>query len=178
MNPLKVPLVLPIPPAALQIDRRALTVLRRVLAVASPEEGCALLLGRRLPSRSGADGPSGRLWRVERIWPALNIWEPAEERRLRFRLDPREQMLAQRWARRKRLEVLGAAHSHPTGAPQPSATDLALTAGPTLMLILAPPAGAGPLREGSLSCWWLGDPSDDPAAPPPPPHPLMWKMVD
>jgi proteasome lid subunit RPN8/RPN11 len=178
MDPLKVPLVLPIPPAGLQIDRRALTVLRCVLAVASPEEGCALLLGRRLPPRSGAGGPGGRLWRVERIWPALNTWEPAEERRFRFRLDPREQMLAQRWARGRNLEVLGAAHSHPTGVPHPSATDLALTAGPTLMLILAPPAGSGPLREGPLGCWWLGDSPDDPGASPPPPHPLMWTMVD
>jgi proteasome lid subunit RPN8/RPN11 len=178
MDPLKVPLVLPIPPAGLQVDRRALTVLRRVLAAPAPEEGCALLLGRRLPPPSGADGLAGRLWRLERIWPALNTWEPAAERRRRFRLDPREQLLAQRWARGRRLEVLGAAHSHPTGTPQPSATDLELTAGPTLMLILAPPAGGGALRDGSLGCWWLGDPYDDPAALPVPPQPLMWTMVD
>ena len=179
--------MLPITPAGLLIDRQALTVLRGVLAAALPDEGCALLLGR------GA--PGGRLWWLQRVWPALNTWEPAGERSHRFQLDPREQLLAQRWARSRGLAVLGAAHSHPAGRPVPSATDLALTAGPTLMLILAPPAlggppcaGAGPREEplaegmaegmeGGLGCWWLSEGAElgVPAAPP---SPLMWRMVD
>lgn len=173
----KVPLVLPITPAGLEIHRQALTVLCRVLAAAAPWEGCALLLGRRLAPPE--DPPAcGRVWRVERIWPACNIWEPSAERHHRFALDPREQLLAQRWGRERGLEVLGAAHSHPAGAPVPSATDLSLTAGPTLMVILAPPGAGGALREGALGCWWLGETPDDPRQPPPPPHPLMWRMVD
>ncbi len=173
----KVPLVLPITPAGLEIHRQALTVLRRILAAAAPQEGCALLLGRRLAP--AADAPArGRVWRIERIWPALNVWEPSTERHHRFQLDPREQLLAQRWGRGRGLEVLGAAHSHPAGVPVPSATDLRLTAGPTLMAILAPPSAGGDLREGTLGCWWLAENPDDPDHPPAPPCPLMWRMVD
>lgn len=174
----KVPLVLPITPAGLEIHRQALTVLRRVLAAAEPQEGCALLLGRRLSVPAAAGGPGGRVWRVERVWPALNTWEPFGERRQRFRLDPREQLLAQRWTRERGLEVLGAAHSHPDGVPVPSATDLTLTAGPTLMVILAPPSGGGALVEGALGCWWLDGGGEDPGQDPLPPHPLVWRMVD
>ncbi|MFM7265705.1 MAG: M67 family metallopeptidase [Cyanobium sp.] len=169
--------MLPFTPAGLAIDRQALTVLRRILAAAAPQEGCALLLGRRLGPLEEAPA-RGRLWRVERIWPALNVWEPVAERRHRFQLDPREQLLAQRWGRERGLEVLGAAHSHPEGAPAPSATDLRLTAGPTLMAILGPPAGGGSLLEGPLACWWLAENPDDPERPPEPPRPLMWRMVD
>lgn len=179
----KVPLVLPFTPAGLQIHRQALTVLHRVLAAALPHEGCALLLGRRLGAPEGAGGGEGRLWRLERIWPALNTWEPAAERRHRFQLDPREQLLAQRWARERGLEVLGAAHSHPGGVAEPSATDRGLTAGPTLMLILAFPSGddalpGGGLADGALCCWWLAEGPADEGQDPPPPRPLMWRMVD
>lgn len=100
-------------------------VLARTLQSAEPEEGCALLLGRR-------DGTALDL--VE-SWPCLNRWQPAGERHRRFSLDPREQLQAQRWARARGLQVIGAAHSHPGSAAEPSATDLALCWGPTLMLI-------------------------------------------
>ena len=166
--------MIPVTPAELQIDRQALTVLRRVLREPAPREGCALLLGRRL---AGNAGEAGAPWRLERIWPCLNVWRPAGERRRRFQLDPREQLQAQRWARQRGLEVLGAAHSHPAGSPTPSCTDLALTSGPTLMLILGQEAAAT-LPVEALGCWWIGDRHDpgDPgggAA-----RPLLWRMVD
>ncbi|MFM7732903.1 MAG: M67 family metallopeptidase [Cyanobium sp.] len=164
----KVPLVISVTPAELQIDRQALTVLRTVLAQSAPREGCALLLGER------SRGPAGEIWRLRRIWPCLNAWEPAEERLRRFRIDPREQLLAQKWGRRRGLEVLGAAHSHPAGPPTLSATDLALTLGPTLMLILAGGTAPERLAEGELGCWWLPDPQQPGAAP----RPLVWRMED
>jgi proteasome lid subunit RPN8/RPN11 len=163
--------VISVTPAELQIDRQALTVLRLVLNQPAPREGCALLLGRRLSSGSEHPGPP---WRLERIWPCLNVWEPEEERLRRFRLDPREQLQAQRWARRRDLEVLGAAHSHPMGAPSPSSTDLALTAGPTLMLILGQAAAGRPDQE-ALGCWWIGDGGDPGCSGA---RPLLWRMVD
>jgi proteasome lid subunit RPN8/RPN11 len=166
--------VILVTPAELQIDRQALTVLRLVLREPAPREGCALLLGRRL---AGAAGAGDSTWRLERIWPCLNVWQPAAERRRRFQLDPREQLQAQRWARRRGLEVLGAAHSHPTSAPTPSSTDLALTTGPTLMLILGQDA-AGTPADGVLGCWWIGDghPMAEPGGGGP--RPLLWRMVD
>ena len=122
-----------------------LTVLERWFRAAEPVEACALLLGRR----------HGPLWRLERVWPCCNIWPDPLERAQRFAIDPREQLLAQRWARGLGLELLGSAHSHPASAPLPSTTDLALTASPALMLIW------GEARPGAVPgpvCWWLEDP--------------------
>ena len=140
----------------LRIGRQALTLLEAVLVVAAPEEGCTLLLGGRDP------------WTVRRVWPCLNVWEPPAERRRRFALDPREQLLAQKWARSRGLAVLGSAHSHPASEPVPSALDRSLAFVPTLMLILGQgtPAGA-PL---SLACWWLPEQGS--------PRRLAWRMDD
>ena len=149
------------PPGEIHIDCGALTLLERVLQAAAPEEGCALLLGE-----AQAGGPlTPPWWRIRRLWPTLNVWEPGTERRQRFRIDPREQLLAQKWARARGLSVLGSVHSHPCSAPIPSAIDRALAELPTLMLIRGLEGGAAALR-----CWWLDPPAD--------PSPLPWKMVD
>jgi proteasome lid subunit RPN8/RPN11 len=142
-------------PSALLFDRQALTLLRTALAAAAPQEGCALLLGA---PRDGA------VWGVDVIWPTLNVWQPRQQRSHRFALDPREQLQAQRWARARQRQVLGAAHSHPASAPVPSAWDCRLTLAPALMVI----EGCGPDRQRSLACWWLPDQGD--------PKPLMWTM--
>jgi proteasome lid subunit RPN8/RPN11 len=180
----KVPLVIPVTPAELLIDRQALTVLLRVLAQPAPCEGCALLLGCRAAAAT-VDGPPGghaalgSTWRLQRIWPCLNVWDPPKERRQRFRIDPREQLLAQKWGRGRGLEVVGSAHSHPAGPPKPSATDLSLTLGPTLMLILAGGETPDRLVRGELSCWWLPEPQPvDRHAPWVAAQPLMWRMED
>lgn len=158
------------------VDRRALITLARVFSAVEPAEGCALLLG------SG-----GRDWHLQRIWPVLNSWPRPQERNRRFSLDPREQLLAQRWARDRDLRVLGCAHSHPGADPCPSATDLALTVAPALMLIggrpiaSAPAGSCGPGRDQSSSywgwnwaCWWL--PEAGPGEPSPMALPVAWRM--
>jgi proteasome lid subunit RPN8/RPN11 len=139
-------------PQQLRIGRQPLTHLGRVLDAAFPEEGCALLLGRRQHA----------VWTLERIWPCLNVWMPPQERQRRFAIDPREQLLAQKWARSAGVEVLGSAHSHPCGEAVPSRTDRDLCFTPALMLI----RGGG----GELGCWWMEE-NDEP-------RPLEWKMVD
>ncbi len=147
-------------PAELHIHRQVLTVLERVLAAAAPQEGCALLLGEK-----GAAS-----WRLTTVWPCCNVWQPAVERSRRFAIDPREQLHAQKWSRRRGLLVLGSAHSHPQGPPVPSATDRALAFAPALMLIL----GQEEHQGTRLGCWWLSEA----AAGPPPARPLAWRMVD
>ncbi|MFN9530389.1 MAG: M67 family metallopeptidase [Cyanobacteriota bacterium] len=132
-------------PAEIRFGRKVLTVLRRVLQAAAPEEGCALLLGPR--------------WEVRQAWPCRNVWSPAEDRYHRFAIDPREQLLAQKWARQRGWLVLGSLHSHPVGEPVPSATDLALA---------VPPAFRAIQGVSGLACWWLPEEGD--------PQPLMWKM--
>jgi proteasome lid subunit RPN8/RPN11 len=141
------------PPGGLQFGAQQLMVLQTVLAAAAPEEGCALLLGQVLEDH----------WLVSLVWPCLNAWQPAEERLRRFALDPREQLLAQKWARLRGWQVHGAAHSHPQGSPVPSTTDRAMAVTPSLMVI---GDGRRPSRgddaEG-LQAWWLGEnPGQDP----------------
>jgi len=158
-----------ISPGEIAVDRQALTLLERVLEAALPQEGCALLLGQ-----TGAleGGGSPGLWRLRQVWPTLNLWEPERERNRRFRIDPREQLLAQKWARARGLAVLGSAHSHPHGAAIPSATDRALAPWPTLMLIRGQGRGGGHGARGAaeLRCWWLEEPAE--------PRPLPWRMGD
>jgi len=142
-------------PERLDTDRHCLIVLERVLRAAAPQEGCALLLGHWRDQQL----------RLERIWPCRNSWEPAEQRCHRFHLDPREQLLAQKWCRERGLQVIGAAHSHPTSAAVPSGTDLELCFGPTLMLIHS---GVGPAAD-AFRAWWIPAAEGDR---PPEPRPL------
>ena len=141
----------------MRIGRHCLIVLERTLLAAAPDEGCALLLGSR----------QGQTLVIEHIWPCCNRWQPAAERRRRFLLDPREQLLAQRWARGRHCQVLGAAHSHPESPPRPSASDRRLCLGPTLMLIRS----GLPLLPQPLRAWWLPEPSH-PDGSGPAPEPL------
>lgn len=132
-------------PAQLRSDRHCLIVLNRVLQAAQPQEGCALLLGCR--HQLG--------WRLERIWPCCNRWQPEAERSHRFLVDPREQLLAQRWCREHSLLVIGSAHSHPDSPAIASSTDQTLCVPPALVLIRSgltdwqapPPEGFG--------AWWI-----------------------
>jgi proteasome lid subunit RPN8/RPN11 len=127
--------------------------LQRILSAATPEEGCALLLG----TRDETEGP----WRLRQLWPCLNVWPRPAERPRRFAIDPREQLLAQRWGRERGLEVLAHAHSHPQSPPEPSDTDRCLCVTPALLLIQGP--------SGDQRLWWL---ADDRA----PALPVPWRM--
>ena len=122
----------------LGFDHRCLTILRRSLSAAEPDEGCALLIGSR--SQRG-------FWRLEQVWPCCNVWLPRSARDQRFTLDPREQLAAQRWARQHRQQVLGVAHSHPRGSAEPSPRDRHWGIPGSLVLILS--------GDGALKGWWL-----------------------
>ena len=140
-------------PFALIADQGLLIVLRCLLDCAAPLEGCALLLGT---AEVGG-------WRLRLIWPCCNVWPEAGARDRRFAVDPREQLVAQRWGRQRGLQVLGVAHSHPAGPAEPSERDCELCVPPALLVI----AGIG----GDLRCWWLESEQDEP-------QPLPWRMED
>lgn len=143
-------------PALVMADLRLVGVLERVFAAAEPLEGCALLLGSR----------EGSSLVLQSIWPCCNCWPVVAERGRRFAVDPREQLLAQKWARGQGLAVLGFAHSHPRSSPHPSTTDLDLALAPVLMVIQGQETGA---IKPALRCWWIdGDGV--------PPQPLPWRM--
>lgn len=152
-------------PVRLTVDQRVLITLARVFAAAEPAEGCALLLGD--------PGPCAHL---RQIWPCLNDWPVRAERHRRFALDPREQLLAQRWSRRRGWTVLGSAHSHPCGEPRPSRVDLALHVAPVLVLIGARGHAAQPDLGWDWGFWWLDEPDDKGVAARV--VPLPWTMAD
>jgi len=141
-------------PEQIRADLHLLTVLRRILASADPDEGCALLLGERLDVD----------WQLRRVWPCCNVWPLPLQRCRRFAIDPREQLQAQKWGRAQGLEVIGSAHSHPSSGAVPSGTDRSLCGVPTLIVIL----GAQDLGS-ELVAWWL------PEAPAPTQR-LPWRM--
>lgn len=154
-------------PEEIVIHRQELTILERLLRAPAPQEGCALVLAEPASARAGGRCP----WRIQRLWPCLNVWQPQAERRRRFGIDPREQLHAQVWARARGWQVLGSAHSHPGGPAVPSTTDRRLCFAPTLMVILGGSRVLGPeprLDPGDLGCWWLAETG--------PPRALPWTM--
>lgn len=116
------------------------TVLDELVARAiagAPNEQCGLLIGQ-----PGA---------VLRVHPARNT--DASPRR--YTVDPADHFAALRAARAAGLAVIGAWHSHPAGAPVPSATDLAEATPDFLYLIVglapAPDVRAWQLVDGNFA---------------------------
>jgi proteasome lid subunit RPN8/RPN11 len=107
---------------------------------------------------------------VQEVWPCCNVWPVPDERGWLFAIDPREQLLAQKWARQHHMAVLGFAHSHPSSPPVPSATDLAKCVAPALLAIHGCEA---PGRQAGLAWWWI---EADGAEPLRLPIRLPWRM--
>ena len=141
------------PPSILVIDSRCQNQLRKSLLAVYPEEGCALLIGHIVNDQQ---------WVVDWIWPCLNVWpmsndgildilnsdqDIAADKCTRFSVDPREQLSAQRWARRQQLSIFGVAHSHPSGEAIPSRYDLNWGLVDSLFLIQS--------KDGNQRAWWL-----------------------
>jgi proteasome lid subunit RPN8/RPN11 len=89
-----------------EVTSGVLATLFEEAAKAAPEECCGLLLG------------FGE--RIEIAHPTANL---ADDRRLRFEIDPLALLAAHKAARSGGPRVLGYYHSHPKGHPVPSATD-------------------------------------------------------
>jgi proteasome lid subunit RPN8/RPN11 len=139
-------------PGLVRIGRDQLTLLEAVLIAENPRESCALLLGPWPEPRLRRDAEL----RIEAIWPCLNGWDPPAERPRRFAIDPREQLLAQKWGRRHGWQLIGTAHSHPGGEAVPSALDRNLAFPPTLMLIAGATTGGGSASVATaITAWWL-----------------------
>ncbi len=155
-NPMKMP-------SHIAFKEDTQSVLCKRLLASSPEEGCALLLGNEKQIKTSIQN---FLFEISLIWPCSNIWKNELEflpkqievntnlkqslsRKNRFTIDPREQLLAQKWARTKSLSILGSAHSHPSSGAIPSKVDLDLNFTPGLIVIVS---GSGELRA-----WWINN---------------------
>jgi len=96
----------------LEIAREAIEAIVADAAQAAPQEACGLLLGE-----------SGRIVQAK---PCSNV---AFEPETRFELDPQALIDAHRAERGGGAALLGYYHSHPSGPPEPSATDRAQASG-------------------------------------------------
>jgi desampylase len=94
----------------------------------APRECCGLLIGA-----------------AERIDEAARAENIADEPERRYVIDPAAYFAALRRCRGTPASVIGAYHSHPRSAPEPSATDLAQAFGDFLYVIAGPIAGPGAL---------------------------------
>jgi proteasome lid subunit RPN8/RPN11 len=69
---------------------------------------------------------------VQAIYPIKNVLKS----RVRFRMDPHEQLQAMLEIEKQGMEMLAIYHSHPNGPPKPSATDLQEFAYPGVLYII------------------------------------------
>ncbi len=113
--------------------------LRAEARAAAPRECCGLVEGVR----------AGDLVRVMALHPARNLDAAAD----RFRIDPRDQFVAQRTARAHGRAIVGCYHSHPGGAARPSAADLAGAGEEDFLWLIAADAALGAFiyRQGGFA---------------------------
>ena len=150
-------------PKYIEFHNETNSVLSRFLKVAEPAEGCAILIGHKKSSRTNNNK---NFWEIKHIWNCRNIWGDQESKLVdqnvstfnnqkniqtsnknRFEIDAKDQIAAQKWARKKNLEVLCCAHSHPLGENRPSQIDLLWHKSPGLMVISN--------NNGNLKAWWI-----------------------
>ncbi len=130
-----------------------------------PEEGCAILIGEK---RTSINDKEKNIWQIKNIWQCSNVWGNCKSKLLeptiglstkknskslskenRFEIDAKEQITAQKWARKYNLEILCCAHSHPSGRNIPSKIDLLWHDSPGLMVIID--------KHSCLKAWWIED---------------------
>ena len=148
-------------PKTIQLTKENANVLRQTVLSPLPNEGCALLIGAPIQL---THSPVTVGLQIDLIWPCCNVWTQNQvdlsanfnhlasyklTRKNRFQIDPKEQILAQKWARSRQLQVLGSAHSHPRSRAIPSDSDLRSLSSSTLMVIVD--------RDGLIRAWWISN---------------------
>jgi proteasome lid subunit RPN8/RPN11 len=105
-----------------------------------PKEVCGVLAGEREGSTS----------RVDAVYPVPNV---ADRPTVRYTLDPEAQFAAFEAAEKAGREVVGFYHSHPTGPPRPSETDVDGAAWPDHSYVICATDG-----HPYVGSWrWVGD---------------------
>lgn len=106
----------------------------------APHEVCGILAGDR-----------GEVSTVERAVPTENV---ADAPRVRYAIDPEEQVAVMDDLESADLDVVGFYHSHPEGPERPSATDEARATWAGYSYLIVSLAGAEP----TAGCWrWTGE---------------------
>ena len=150
-------------PKYIEFHNETNTILSGFFKAAEPAEGCAILIGQKKYSRTDN---KKNFWEIKHIWNCRNIWGQKESTLIneniytmnnsknikfskinRFEIDAKDQIAAQKWARKHNLEVLCCAHSHPSSENRPSEIDLFFHKSPGLMVIAN--------KDGNLKAWWI-----------------------
>ena len=124
-------------PESIRIRRDVLAAIEQHATDAAPDECCGLLIAR--------DGC------IDEMVPVTN---QAADARRNYEISPRDYLDAIKRCRDGDAIVIGAYHSHPRSAPEPSPTDRAAAFGDFLYLIAGPVAGPDPL---SIRAYRLAD---------------------
>ena len=90
-----------------------------------------------------ADDQGGTETRIERAERAGNL----KASPTRYEIDPADHFRSIRVARAEGLAVIGAYHSHPRTAPEPSPTDLVGASDTALLYVIVSPATSGALGQ-------------------------------
>ena len=114
---------------AVEIASSALSAMLAHARDALPNECCGLLVGTET--------------RIERAERARNL----KASPTRYEIDPADHFRSIRVARAEGLAVIGAYHSHPRTAPEPSPTDLVGASDPALLCVIVSPATSGALGQ-------------------------------
>lgn len=123
---------------ALQLDAEHLKIIFEHAERVYPEECCGLLLGQSPVSNASQQLENKQ---VVAIWTTHNAWDADAEASLaeispdsghhsltksrRYWIDPRDMLEAQRYARDRKLDIIGIYHSHPDHPATPSECDRA-----------------------------------------------------
>ncbi len=150
-------------PKYIEFPHKCYHILRASLRASETEENCAILIGEK---KASIQDKEKHYWVSKHIWQCRNIWGQENSRlkeqpkfkshhhkkihlskEFRFEIDPKDQIEAQKWARKNNLEVLCFAHSHPSDRNIPSEIDLFWHHSPGLMVISD--------KFGDLNAWWI-----------------------
>jgi Predicted metal-dependent protease of the PAD1/JAB1 superfamily len=119
------------------LPQEAIETVRREGEKAYPAECCGLLIGRA----------SGGEYRVAWAFPCRNLYEGESDHR--YEIDPYDFIRADRFARQRGMDVIGAYHSHPDHDPRPSQCDAQHAFGGFPYLIVSVQKG----RAGEMRSW-------------------------
>jgi len=101
----------------LNLKRKDWEIMRKHVEVNAPLEACGLLAGKNN-------------W-VEKVF----LIENQAKSRVRFRMNPKEQLEAFKWIESNESDLIGVFHSHPAGPETVSATDIEEAAYPVAQII-------------------------------------------
>lgn len=133
----------------LLIETAVLATIREDAAAVYPDECCGALLGHEGATNTAPGDTAPRA--LHRALPLPNHWPGA--RGSRFLIPAAMVRRVEEYARSQGLELVGFYHSHPDGAPVPSAFDLEHAWPWYSYLIIA----VGGIERGTLRCWKLAD---------------------